>query len=141
MVISHTNESIYVDGMVKYRLGTAKLQTGYLRPKFFECQSGTKRLGPLKNVCFLFAAGGCNSQKWCVGGMVKCRLGTVKLLTRYLGQKVLRVHREKSGWSKIFSIFLLWIVVTHTYESICLLNAQMQARTLNLQTDFLDTNY
>ena len=39
-MISHTNESIYVDRMVKCRLGTVKLQTRYLRQKFFECQSG-----------------------------------------------------------------------------------------------------
>ena len=46
MVISHTNESIYVVRMVKDSLRTVKLQNGYLGQKLFECYQGNKG-GPL----------------------------------------------------------------------------------------------
>ena len=62
MIISHTNESIYVGKMVKCRLGTVKLLTEYIGQKFFNVHQGYKG-GPLRKCYFLFATGFCLSQK------------------------------------------------------------------------------
>ena len=54
-----------------------------------------------------------------VGGMVKCRLGMVKLQTGwYLGQNFSKVDQKKRGDHPKNAYFLLWVIVTHTNESI-----------------------